>query len=82
MTIECRIMSGAPKRSCMLQRGQRGDVLMEYVVLLVLIVTPLVLGTGALFNPSGDYTGNFGALGGAFQQWYQRLVAGIGLPIP
>ena len=75
-------MTGANKLLCTLQRDQRGDVLMEYVILLVCIITPLILGVGALFNPSGDYTGNFGAFGGAFQQWYQRLVAGISLPIP
>ena len=72
-----------------LARSERGDVLMEYVVLTTCIVLPLIGVTngifdpsGQVFNPAGDSTGNFGILGQAFVGWYQRLVCGVGLPIP
>ena len=74
-------MNGVRQHWTVFLGDQRGDVLMEYVILLVCIITPLI-GAGALFDPWGDYTGNFGTLGSAFQQWYQQLVAGISLPIP
>jgi hypothetical protein len=76
-----------------LRRGwadEHGDVLMEYVILTTCIVLPLVgvvngtfNPTGQpLFNPAGAVTGNFGLFGNEFVGWYQRLVCGIGLPIP
>ena len=64
----------------------RGDVLLEYVLLTVLIVVPLVGVNQALFNPSGinPDTGQraLGPFGEAFVGFYQRLVCGIGLPVP
>jgi len=75
------------------RRSQRGDVLMEYVILLLFIVLPLVIVGDLTFNPSGrplfrpssDYKGakeDFGFVGQGFHDWYQRLIAGISLPIP
>lgn len=73
---------------------QRGDVLMEYVILLVCII-PFLIGAqlafdvsgnggsgGALFNPAGDYKGDFGLVGNAYHQHYTNLVTGISLPTP
>ena len=75
--------------------NQRGDVLLEYVILTLGIVVPLVMGAGALFNPAGDYTGNFGGtvnafgdtntfgvMGTAFHDWYTNTVNLVSLPIP
>lgn len=64
------------------RRMQRGDVLLEYVILLVFIITPLVLGTNVLFNPAGDYKGEFGAVGNSFHNFYTNLVTGISRPTP
>lgn len=76
----------------------RGDVLLEYVLLTTLIILPLVTAGSMLFNPSGvplvDVNGvpvidpetgqavTFGLLGDVFVSLYQRVVCGIGLPIP
>jgi len=35
-----------------------------------------------LFNPSGDYAGNFGLVGAAFHDSYTNIVTGISLPVP
>ncbi len=71
---------------CMrLVRDKRGDVMLEYVLIMTLIILPLVSGSEILFNPSGvDDAGkrDFGTFGNAFVEFYQRLVCGIGLPIP
>jgi hypothetical protein len=77
----------------MLLKCQRGAVLMEYVILLAFIILPLIIFNDTLFNPSGQplfgpigiATGNvpnYGLVGQGFHDWYQRLVAGISLPIP
>ncbi|MEI8044751.1 MAG: hypothetical protein WCL11_25290 [Verrucomicrobiota bacterium] len=55
---------------------------MEYVTLVVCIALPLVLGSKALFNPSGDYKSDFGLVGTSYHQFYTNLVTGIGQPVP
>lgn len=72
-----------------LMREKRGDVLLEYVLITCAIILPLVGivngvfdPSGQMFNPSGDPSGNFGVLGNSFKDCYQRIVCGIGLPIP
>jgi len=82
------------KKVVSLACDERGDVLMEYVVLTCAIVLPLVgvqWGTinvtggapmDAVFNPAGAVANNFGLLGNEFFHWYQRLVCGVGLPLP
>ena len=71
-------------------REERGDVLMEYVVLTVLIVLPLVGASTGFFNPSGrtfDMEGalggeDFGTFGNAFVQLYRLVMSGVCLPLP
>lgn len=65
---------------------------MEYVVLTVLIILPLVGASIALFDPSGgkptfDTEGalsgeNFGTFGQAFVQLYRLVMSGVCLPLP
>lgn len=71
-------------------RDERGDVLMEYVLLTVLIILPLVGASTGFFNPSGrtfDVEGaisgeNFGTFGNAFVQLYRLVMSGVCLPLP
>ncbi len=71
-------------------REERGDVLMEYVVLTVLIILPLVGASTGFFNPSGrtfDLEGalggeDFGTFGNAFVQLYRLVMSGVCLPLP
>jgi hypothetical protein len=79
-----------------LVRGERGDVLMEYVVLTCAIVFPLIglqwsilnvtggASPVAIFNPNplSGSTLDFGLLGKSFFDWYQNLVFGVSLPFP
>ena len=63
---------------------------MEYVLLTVLIILPLVgvsIGlvnvNGETFTPDGALTGeDFGLLGNAFVQRYRMVMSGISLPLP
>ena len=71
---------------------ERGDVLMEYVLLTVLIVIPLIGGSSILFDPAGgepmfsDFnqqrSGDFGLLGNSFVQLYRMIMSGVSLPLP
>lgn len=71
-------------------RDDRGDVLMEYVLLTVLIVLPLVGASTEFFNPSGQtfYVAgalpedDFGLFGNAFVQLYRMVMSGVCLPLP
>ena len=78
----------------LLAQSDKGDVLMEYIVLTCSVIFPLVgfmmwsdvglIGnppTTAVFNP-GAVTNNFGMVGDSFIQWYQSLVCGVGFPFP
>lgn len=71
-------------------REERGDVLMEYVLLTALIVLPLVGVSTELVNVSGQTFSasravegeDFGLLGNAFVQRYRMIMSGICLPLP
>ena len=76
-----------------LWRSDRGDVLMEYVLLTVLIIIPMIGGSSILFAPGGDgptfndmngqVSGeNFGILGNSFVQLYRMVMSGVSLPLP
>ena len=75
------------KRFC---RDECGDVLMEYVLLSVLIILPLVGASTYLYNPSGttfDVEGalggeDFGILGNMFVDLYRMVMSGLSLPLP
>ena len=72
------------------RRDDRGDVLMEYVLLSVLIILPLVGASTYLYNPSGstfDVEGalggeDFGILGNMFVDLYRMVMSGLSLPLP
>ncbi len=69
---------------------ERGDVLMEYVLITMIIILPLVgvsVGlvnvSGQTFSPDGPVAGNdFGLLGNAFVQRYRMVMSGLCLPLP
>jgi hypothetical protein len=76
-----------------LAQSNRGDVLMEYVLLTVLIILPLIGGSSVLFDPAGkppmfgDYEKgvagqDFGMLGNSFVQLYRMVMSGVSLPLP
>ena len=77
--------TGRPRR-----RGTRGDVLLEYVLLTVVITLPLVGASVGLVNPSGrTFTAEgavsgeeFGLLGDAFVRLYRMVMSGVSLPLP
>ena len=92
--MEAKMRHGANKsRGGLLDRclrEERGDVLMEYVLLTVMIVLPLVgvsVGlvnvNGETFSPDGAVTGeDFGLLGNAFVQRFRMVMSGVCLPLP
>lgn len=69
---------------------RRGDVLLEYVLMTVVIVLPLVGASVAFVNPSGrTFTAEgaisgeeFGLLGDAFVKLYRMVMCGVSLPLP
>ena len=75
------------------KKSIRGDVLMEYVILLVCML-PVLVGVQSvfapggnayaspLFNPAGDHENNFGLVGNAFHSSYTNIVTGVSQPIP
>jgi hypothetical protein len=72
-------------------RAQRGDVLLEYVLLTMVIILPLVGVSVGLVNVSGKRTfspdgavkgEDFGLLGNAFVDRYRMVMSGIALPLP
>ena len=71
-------------------REERGDVLMEYVLLTVLIILPLIGASTQLFDPSGQTFNvegalsgeDFGTFGNAFVQFYRLVMSGVCLPLP
>lgn len=65
-----------------LKACERGDVLMEYVLVTVLIVCPLVWGSVRIFDPAGSLDGDFGYLGNSFVKMFRLVMSGIGLPLP
>jgi len=73
-------MKQVTQRWLLVSRCERGDVLLEYVILVTLIVVPLV--SLGMFNPTAGVDGDWGLFGEAFRIWYQRVVTGISLPVP
>jgi len=80
---------GAGERASRKIREERGDVLMEYVLLNILIVLPLIGMSSALVQvPGPTFTGansidqNFGFLGEAFVSLYRMVMSGVCLPLP
>lgn len=81
-----------------MKRGRetaRGDVLMEYVLLMVCIVVPLVCGSKFLYNAGGGTQGmtasaalalekedDFGLVGNNLVKMFRRTFMGLALPIP
>lgn len=65
-----------------LLRCSRGDILMEYVILNVFIMVPLVVAGERLFDPAGAASGDLGFFGEQFVGWMQRMLGGVSLPIP
>jgi hypothetical protein len=63
-------------------KDAQGDILMEYVILTVFIIFPLVVYENMLFDPAGSVSGKFGYFGQQFVDWYQRILCGMSLPIP
>lgn len=83
--------SGRVPAAGMPPRSVRGDVLMEYMLLTMIIVLPLVgvsiglvnVGGKGTFSPGGAVEGeDFGLLGNAFVDRYRMVMSGIGLPLP
>ncbi len=68
----------------------RGDVLMEYVLLIIVIVLPLVGASSRLvqvpeatFTVDGAISGEkFGLFGDAFVSLYRMVMSGVCLPLP
>ena len=89
-TIRPFQLTGVFRRLLSAWREERGDVLMEYVILTVLLVLPLVGASTGFFNPSGrtfDVEGalsgeDFGTFGNAFVQLYRLVMSGVCLPLP
>ncbi|MDT8389386.1 MAG: hypothetical protein RRC34_02640 [Lentisphaeria bacterium] len=70
--------------------SERGDVLAEYAVLLVMIMVPLIGASVGLVNPGGaTFTtegtingDDFGVFGNAMVAAFRRIMCGLCLPIP
>lgn len=71
-------------------KSERGDVLLEYVLLTILVVLPLVGASTGLVNVGGrtffvegGISGeDFGSLGNDFVQLYRMVISGVSLPLP
>lgn len=86
---DLRQVRDAARRGCRVLSGERGDVLMEYVLLNILIVLPLVGMSSALVKvPGPTFTGassidqSFGLFGDAFVNLYRMVMSGVCLPLP
>lgn len=75
------------------RRGnERGDMLMEYVLLTALIIVPVVCGSKMLFDADGRSTASvsmglekdddFGIVGNRFVIMFRRTFSGLALPVP
>ena len=72
-------------------REERGDVLMEYVLVTLLVILPLIGVSNQLVNWTGEriFTvggavsgDDFGLLGQAFVDAYRMIMSGLCLPLP
>ena len=59
--------------------GERGSIMMEYVVVLCGIGVVLVIFMNRAFF---DYSRGFGPLGQGIVAFYQSILGGLSLPIP
>lgn len=74
------------------RRRERGDVLMEYVLLMVLIIVPLVCGSKVIYDAGGGSTASaamglekeddYGIVGNNFVKMFRRTFMGLALPLP
>lgn len=78
------------------RHGERGDILLEYVLLMVFIIVPVVCGSKVLFNAGGGGTDgtmssvaiglekedDYGIAGNRFVNMFRRTFMGLALPIP
>ena len=77
------------------RRHDRGDVLLEYALLMVFIIGPVVCGSTVLYNAGGgnagvtasagralEKTDDFGIVGNNLVGMFRRTFAGLALPIP
>lgn len=82
--------SDTKRKARRLFQDTRGDVLMEYVLINLLVVLALAGVGSGLVNPSGstftvDGTvsgDNYGLFGNALVESWQRVMSGIALPVP
>jgi hypothetical protein len=73
---------------------ERGDVLMEYVLLMTLIIAPIVCGSKMIFDAGGangstasvsialEKDDDFGIVGNNFVNMFRRTFSGLALPVP
>ena len=74
------------------RRRERGDVLMEYVLLMVVIIVPLVCGSKVIYDAGGGSTASaamglekeddYGIVGNNFVKMFRRTFMGLALPLP
>ena len=55
---------------------------MEYVLVTVFIMCPLVWGFTVMFDPAGSPDGDFGFFGNSFVDMFRLIMSGLGLPLP
>ena len=88
-------MRAMARRAARVLACEAGAVALEYVLLTTLIILPLVGISGAMFSARGrmfDASGpmerglvrgqDFGYVGNQFVGWYQRILCGLGVPVP
>ncbi len=73
-------------------RRDRGDVLLEYVLLMVLVIVPVVTGVKVIFDVGGKSTASaamglekedsYGVVGDDLVKMFRRTFMGLALPIP
>lgn len=76
------------------RRRERGDVLLEYVLLMVFIIVPVVCGSKALYDAGGgaettasvaiglENEDDYGIVGNRFVSMFRRTFMGLALPTP
>lgn len=77
------------------RQKERGDVLLEYVLLMVFIIVPVVCGSKIVYNAGGGTTGtmasaamgvekedDYGIAGNQLVKMFRRTFMGLALPIP
>lgn len=73
-----------------LRNDQRGDVLLEYVLINAIIILSLIGVSSGIINPTGtaltmDGTlagDDYGLLGNGMVEAYHRMLSGVALPVP